>query len=366
MEDMPMMSTADQDVWDVKSYLIHCAEIHPRAQIQDYMKRLYQSEFGSDRPVQSEEQDLQDLRAEIDNMTDKMKRRPWFDPFCSQFCRINLSVSKDISPELINRIYVNSCRTSNRLAWFRFEEKVRIFMELCREQPGLFRFTPEEVMEYCEQYKKAGYPVVSHSDIYIKAYEPAYRVVRKEYGQYISLYGAIEKALAEKEQVIVAIDGNCGAGKSTAARLIATLFDCNVFHCDSFFLPLEKRTPERMAEVGGNMERERLREEVLEPLRTGKPFSYRPFLCSSMELGDPVEVQPKKLNVVEGSYSMHPELREYYDITAFLTASPAQQVARILDRNGGFMLRRFIDEWIPKENAYFDQMKVREACQFIL
>lgn len=62
---------------------------------------------------------------------------------------------------------------------------------------------------------------------------------------------------------------------------------------------------------------------------------------------------------------MHPELRDYYDIAVFLSVSSTEQEARILERNGSFMLRRFLDEWIPKENDYFEKMKVREACQFV-
>lgn len=360
-----MMSTANQDVWDAKRFLIYCAETHPRARIQDYVKRLYQSEFGGGEWLQAGKGSLEQLQVEIAGLTEKQKRRPYFDPFCSQFCRMNLSVSKELSPEMIQHIFVVSAREIPKTAWFRFEEKIRLFWELSRQRNELFQFTAEEVKTYLENYRTNGYQPVGHSDIYRKIYEPAYRVIRKEYGRYLPLYAAMEKCLREKGSVTVAIDGNSGSGKTEAARVLATLFDCNVFHTDDFFLPLEKRTPERMAEVGGNMERERLREEICERLREGKPFSYRPFNCSVMKLGEPVEVQPKKVNIFEGSYSMHPELREYYDVTAFLSVSPAEQTARILERNGGLMLRRFLEDWIPRENAYFEKMNVQEASQFI-
>lgn len=360
-----MMNTANQNIRDVKKFLIYCAETHPKAQIQDYIKCLYQSEFGGGHMVENGEASLERLREEIANLTDKQKRQPYFEPFCSEFCRMNLSVSKEVSPELINRIFVVSSKGVPKTVWFRFEEEMRIFWELCREQSELFPFTAEELKAYLHEYCKQGYQPVSHSDIYRKAYEPAYRVIRKEYGRFLPLYVAVEKCLKEKGTVNVAIDGNSGAGKTEAARLLATLFDSNIFHADDFFLPLEKRTPERMAEVGGNMERERFREEICEKVREGKPFSYRPFNCSVMALGEPVEVEPKKVNIFEGSYSMHPELREYYDVTAFLAISSTEQEARILERNGRPMLRRFLEEWIPKENVYFEEMKVREACQFV-
>lgn len=360
-----MMNTANQDVWDVKRFLAYCAEVHPKARIQDYVKRLHQSEFGTDYDIQDEEKSLSLLRKEIEGMTDKMKRRSWFDPFCSNFCRMHLSISAELPVELIHRIFLVSNKKVPRTAWFRFEEKLRIFWEMVQEQSNMFRFSEEETKEYLKWYRDNGYPVVSHSEEYKRAYEPAYRVVRKEYGWYVSLYTAIEDCLKRKGSVNIAIDGNCGAGKTEAAKLLSTLWDCNIFPADHFFLPLEKRTPQRMAEVGGNMERERYREEICEMVKKNVPFSYRPLNCSVMEFGEPIQVSPKKVNIFEGTYSMHPDLREYYDVTVFLSVSPAEQEARILERNGRFMLRRYLDEWIPKENAYFEEMKIRDACQFV-
>ena len=48
----------------------------------------------------------------------------------------------------------------------------------------------------------------------------------------------IRRLLEEKESVLVAIDGNCTAGKTTLADKLLTEFDCNVFHMDEFFQKL--------------------------------------------------------------------------------------------------------------------------------
>ena len=116
----------------------------------------------------------------------------------------------------------------------------------------------------------------------------------------------IDRLLAERERVLVAIDGSCAAGKTTLAGQLAERYDCNVFHMDDFFLRPEQRTPERYAQDGGNVDYERFREEVLLPLKAGKIVSYRPFDCKTFTLSDAVSVAPKKLNIVEGSYSLHP------------------------------------------------------------
>ena len=354
-----------QDIWETQKFLIDCARDHPKAQIADYVKHLFQSEFGSGHMITDEEASLRYLREEIAGLSEKQKKHPYFFHLCGHFCRINLSAGKELSPEMINRLFVASSRGVPKAAWFLFEEKLRLFWELSKGKESPFPFSAKQVEEYLREYKKGGYTPVRHSEEYRRTYEPAYRVIRRQYGAYVRLYAAMEQCLKEKGSVTVAIDGNSGAGKTTLAKLLAQIFDCNVFHADDFFLPLEKRTPERLSETGGNMDRERFREEICERLSEKKAFSYSPFDCSAMKLSAPVEVQPKKINILEGAYCMHPELREYYDVKVFLSISPAEQSTRILERNGGFMLRRFLEEWIPMENAYFEEMKVREVCDLV-
>ena len=127
----------------------------------------------------------------------------------------------------------------------------------------------------------------------------------------------IDELLEQKEQVILAIDGKCTSGKTTLAGKLAQIYDCNVFHMDDFFLRPQQRTPERYAEPGGNVDYERFNEEVLLPLKAARPFSYRPFRCATFTLGDPVDVRPQKLNIVEGTYSLHPYFGAPYDLMIF-------------------------------------------------
>ena len=165
----------------------------------------------------------------------------------------------------------------------------------------------------------------------------------------------IDELLTQKDMVIVAIDGKCTSGKTTLASKLAEIYDCNVFHMDDFFLRPEQRTPERFAEVGGNVDYERFREEVLLPLKTGKAFSYRPFDCSTFTLAAPVTVAPQKLNIIEGTYSHHPYFGNPYDLKILLTVDKETQRQRILERPI-FLHKRFFEEWIPMENRYFEAL----------
>ena len=91
----------------------------------------------------------------------------------------------------------------------------------------------------------------------------------------------VDALLQQKDRVVIAIDGVCGAGKTTLAAKLAEHYDCNVIPMDDFFLRPEQRTPARFAEPGGNIDYERFYEEVLLPLREGRAFFYRPFDCKT-------------------------------------------------------------------------------------
>lgn len=165
----------------------------------------------------------------------------------------------------------------------------------------------------------------------------------------------LDALLAQKDMVIVAIDGKCTSGKTTLAAKLAEIYDCNVFHMDDFFLRPEQRTPERFAEIGGNVDYERFYGEVLLPLKSNQAFAYRPFDCSALSLADPVCVTPKKLNIIEGTYSHHPYFGDSYDLKILLTVDEETQRQRILKRPA-FLHKRFFEEWIPMENRYFAQL----------
>lgn len=171
----------------------------------------------------------------------------------------------------------------------------------------------------------------------------------------------IKDLLKEKERVTVAIDGPCASGKTTLAKALQEQLDCNVIHLDHFFLRPEQKTPQRLAEIGGNFDRERFWDEVLTPLIRFEEFSYRPYVCSEEKLGEPIFIPRKKVYVIEGSYSHHPFFGKYaYDLRVFLDISPEEQKKRLAARNPE-KLNRFLTEWIPMEQSYFEKFHIK-AC----
>ena len=135
---------------------------------------------------------------------------------------------------------------------------------------------------------------------------------------------------------------------------------------DDFFLGPNLKTPKRLKEVGGNVDYVRFKEEILDNLTKDVEFKYQVYNCKIQALDSFTIVKPKKLNIIEGSYSMHPTLINYYDYKIFFSIDSKSQIKRILERNGEFMLKRFIDEWIPKENEYFSKFNTRGLADIII
>ncbi|MEL7603506.1 MAG: hypothetical protein AAGU77_10160 [Bacillota bacterium] len=329
------------------------------------VKLIYQSEFagghlipGSPKsaafrggiadPAQSE------MRMEEERRTAHTAGAPLFvfEPIGGRLCRMHLGAldAPGLSTSTANRFFVN---TANAV-WgdvARFEEKLSVLLDCCRE--GLLPFSEAETAAYIAELKEKGYPPVSHSAAYRQAYHPAYRVVSARYRDYIEAFCRIDKLLANSKPVRVAIDGKSASGKTSLAALISDVYDANVFHMDDFFLPPERRTPERLAEPGGNVDYERFAAEVVPGILSGKAFEYRAYSCKTGAY-QPVKVMPEPLSIVEGAYSLHPALAALkYDLAIFLDIDPQEQSRRIRARDGEAMHGRFMSEWIPLEERYF-------------
>ncbi len=168
--------------------------------------------------------------------------------------------------------------------------------------------------------------------------------------------------------MIIAIDGPCCGGKTTYAARLASEYgvNCNIFHMDDFFLRTEQRTEERLKTPGGNVDYERFLEEVLIPLKSGMPFAYRKFCCSTMSLGEQVEIMPCEMNIVEGTYSLHPALGKYYDKCIYIDVDKETQLERLKNRETEDSLKMFIQKWIPLEQLYLDTFRPHKLCDEII
>lgn len=338
----------------------HCAA-YPQLGVQDVCKFLFHGAFGCDHLVPDERAALAYIEQEYVRVPkDAM---PCIEPLDGEYCRVHLScLNEGLAPSTLTRLFCLSAKKEERGREL-LEEKLQVAKSMIAK--GALPLDGVEFEKSIAAWRDAGYPALHHSDAFRAAYQPAYRVISNRFANYLPLFAAIDQ-MSGKESAIVAIEGGSASGKSTLADVLREVYSCTVFHMDDFFLRPEQRTKERLAEVGGNVDRERFAKEILQPLAQGKSVQFRRFDCATQRLGEEQTVTPGRLTVIEGAYSMHPAFGRYYDLAVFLDIDPDLQRKRILTRNTPAFAGRFFDEWIPLENRYFEATGIRERCDLIL
>lgn len=342
-------------------------EKYPVMQVQDVVKLIYQNEFGPGHFVENPKQSLERLQEEYmvqkeldgkQKSSDRKSTRE-AEKIGNGLCRFFLSGMKEEELTALNRVFVHSanCRKGNKS---NFEKKLLAVEESF--EMFSFSFTKEEYRTYVRRQKECGYPAVSHSEDYRNAYQPSYRVIEEKYVPFMKVFATVEKRQQKKPNLVLGIEGNAAAGKTTLAQCLFELYDCEVIHMDEFFLPEELRIPDRMEETGGNIHYERFTSEVIEGIRSREPFEYRVFSCSEMRYTQVKKISNRKMLVIEGVYSMREDFRSVYDCKIFMKLPVILQKQRIIDRNGIEMYEVFRDKWIPMENRYFEICNPEDVC----
>ena len=344
-----------------RELLIMHYQTYPKLQIQDIFKYLYQSAFGCEHSVSSLDAVTDNISKEFSNGCREVL--PITEQLDSDYCRVHLScLYSGLSERTLGSLFFLSAKKEiNAMPYL--IEKLKVARQLVCEKKLPFEI--DDFNAEVQKWEADGYRAISHSDVFRETYKPSYRVIAKKYIPFLPLFTELDKRLA-KGGVKLAIEGGSASGKTTLSELLCKIYDCTVFHMDDFFLQPEQRTAQRYAQAGGNIDRERFLEEVLLPLSLGETVKYRKFDCSSMTLGEAIEVIPKKLTVIEGAYSMHPQFAMYYDFSVFLDISSQLQKDRILLRNSPQLAKRFFDEWIPLERKYFSEMDIKSQCDMII
>ena len=347
---------------DIRDFLrAHCAR-YPELALQDVFKALYQSAFGCEHLIADPSAAADYIRAEAARSGDRISEL--VELLGGDYCRVHLGILQDgLSAETFARLFALSARHEEC-----GREKLEAMLTALQTMAdaGELPFSAQETAEAVERWRKDGFPPLHHSEIFRQNYAPAYRVLRRDFARALPLFARIDRLTAEKDRVLIAIEGGSASGKTTLGELLHSVYGCPVFHMDDFFLRPEQRTEARFAQPGGNVDRERFLEEALIPLREGKPVDYRRFDCATFTIAPPQRIEPGTLNIVEGAYSMHPDLAPYYDLSVFLPISAEKQRERILKRNAPAHAKQFFDRWIPFEQRYFDALDVRNRCDLIL
>lgn len=328
---------------------------HPEMEIRDAIKFLYQSRMGPGHLVPDEDAALARLEAEWAQV-EADPDAPLTEPLGGGMCRLQLSAckGKGLSGKTVLRLFLLTARKAAPHA-----SDLERDLELVYALP----FPRAAVERELAQYRALGCPAVGHSARYRAAYAPAYRLISARLARLLPLLCSIDGQMIHEPHLRVAIDGPCASGKSTLGEELSHIYCCPLIHMDDFFLRPEQRTEARLAQPGGNVDYERFLGEVLLPLTRRETACYRPWRCRTGAFDAPVTVPPFPLTVVEGSYSLRPDLREHYHLRVWVEAPMEERLERLARRGGPDCLERFRTMWIPLEDRYFEACGVRECCQ---
>ena len=187
---------------DIQTFLrAHCAR-YPKLALQDVFKALYQSAFGCEHLIDAPSAAAENIRAEALHSKDRAEEP--VELLGGSYCRVHLGVLQDgLSAETFARLFVLSAR-HEECGREKLEGMLAALQAMA--DAGELPFSTQETAEKIEAWRKEGFPPLHHSDAFRSAYAPAYRVLRRDFARVLPLFARIDRLLAEKERVLVAID----------------------------------------------------------------------------------------------------------------------------------------------------------------
>ncbi len=160
----------------MKEYILLEKKLHPYALPQDYIKLIFQHEFGpghliadplvAEGRLLGEWQETHDLPCEAEQ------------DIGNGYVRVSLKGLDEVQLGKLNEAFVKSANEGggNNYA---FEEKLDLFIRMAEE--GCFTFDFDTAYKAVAAYLMEGIRPTSHTKQYHQHYKPAYRVVKKEY-----------------------------------------------------------------------------------------------------------------------------------------------------------------------------------------
>lgn len=144
------------------------------------------------------------------------------------------------------------------------------------------------------------------------------------------------------QTVFIGIDGYGGAGKSTlASRIAAAVPESVVVHVDDFAAP---DIPE--------WDWGRFRQQLLLPLIAGRPAHYQRWDWDRDDGAEWHDVQPGQVVIVEGVSSTRHAVGAPWALTVWVETPRDIRLERALERDGRAMMPKWLDVWLPSEEAY--------------
>lgn len=320
---------------------------YPKSTVQDFLVHIYESCFGQ----------FCQKEPRLSEINYKGKIAYSVEPLNENFVKLHLPGG--IQSQALAKLSKHSAKR------FQVEVLQQHFTKaLVLSEQNIIPFSKKELQTAINKWRNKQFVLLTHSQSFIENYGVNYYIVQKQFLPYVPLFFKLD-LLLQQDHFVLAIDGPCAAGKSILAKLLQDLYACNVFHMDHFFLQAHQRTPKRMQIPGENIDHERFLQQVLLPLANKQIVEYQRLDCANMQLSQAEHIAYTPFTVVEGTYSLHPNLKPFYCYTVFLDVEPGLQLQRLARRNPQ-KLSMFVDKWIPLEQAYHQKYNVAQSVDLYL
>ena len=313
----------------MQNYINYHLKKYNEMTTQDIVKLLYQNHFGPGHFIKDLETVkkyyFEELKQEYENSENL------YEHIGNNFVRVNIFPYQKYynNDDIINMFYKSS--------FFEINDSniINNFKDCLKSIPN---------DGFLDKYN---YTNVHHTLKYNQLYKPHYRVINssfltidmkvKQLQNYINSFNNF---------TIFALEGKCASGKTTISNLLK---DVTIIDVDDFFLKKELKTKARLDEIGGNIDYE-LYEECVKKIKPNSTITYKIFDCQSQEYKEKT-IEIKNNVLLVGVYSYHPRIRKYVDKLCYLIVNNNDQLNRLRERK---MFDRFINEWVPLENIYFN------------
>ena len=180
----------------------------------------------------------------------------------------------------------------------------------------------------------------------------------------------VTRLVAPGRSVLVGIDGGAGSGKTTFARLLVESvremkIPAALVLTDNFFRPSAERVNHQfpLATVS-DIDWERLRDQLIVPLRSGKTARFQLYDWPADRLKDWVAIDAGGVTIIDGITATRDELTNYYDLRIWFTCLRNIRVSRLLGR--GDTSAAEIDNWMPGEDDYIASHSPERKAHLII
>ena len=119
-------------------------------------------------------------------------------------------------------------------------------------------------------------------------------------------------------------------------------------------------------EIAGLFDLTRIVSQLLIPHTENRDLRYQRYDWESEALGDWVNEPSGVPLIVEGVYSTHEALRDFYDLRIWVSAPRTVRLSRGLERDGEGARSNWLEVWMPAEDRYIAEQVPHDHAHLAL